>query len=241
MPAIDSHIINAVKENNIYVPQVQDKKKKKVSERQPLETNVRLKVLQDFQDNSNQDKERKQLQKICDSSNNNVSKKHEKMQQKMDHIKRKKLMSVTMPSKNHVTTLLNNRTSLVPSPTKDKLTSNKTSEVFNTSPNLFMPAFDYNDALQDTQASPSLMRKNNLVNKQSTSSCLSQNSLRSASCSLVQANTFGASLEKHNSTSNSEADQNKIHSTLHNVEKEVQLQVEPHFLNFKDKGIYLVL
>ena len=59
----------------------------------------------------------------------------------------------------------------------------------------------------------------------------------SALCSLVQADTFGASLEKHNS----EADQNKIHSTLHNVEKEVQLQVEPHFLNFKDKGIYLVL
>lgn len=101
LPQVNSSVLNAVKEN-VYVHR--DKERETVFKRQLFEKNIKLRVLQKFQENSssqNQDKEG-QLQKICDSqSQNNISKKHEK-QGKMDHTKRKKFVPVIMRSKNHI-------------------------------------------------------------------------------------------------------------------------------------------
>ncbi|XP_067206741.1 uncharacterized protein [Linepithema humile] len=232
LPLVNSDVLNAVKES-IY--QVNQQDKEKVPEKQPLEKNI--KVLQKFQDNYSQGSERKQrqLQKVRGSqSQSNIIKTYEK-QRKMD-AKQKKFVSVTMPSKKHVTTFFNSEASTVFSPMKDKVTSSKISEISNTPP-LNSPTSDFisgDDAPQDTQLLFPSLRINS---SDKGSSCSSQN----PSCSLVQTITSGASFEGR-SSSTSEADQNESRSTFYKLdEKKTKLQEKfRYFYNFKDKDMFLI-
>ncbi|KYM95810.1 hypothetical protein ALC62_13537 [Cyphomyrmex costatus] len=79
---------------NIHVFQVGNKERKEASRKPSVENHAsRIKVLQEFQNNSSQSCEQKQLKKVCNSQyENNINKKHEK-QRKIDNIKQKNFVS----------------------------------------------------------------------------------------------------------------------------------------------------
>lgn len=92
LPQVNSDVLNAVKENSIHVHQVQDKEREKMPRRQPLEKNIEFRLLQKFEDNSSQGRERKQrqLQKVRDSQSQSIICKRNEKWRKIDYTKRKK-------------------------------------------------------------------------------------------------------------------------------------------------------
>jgi len=76
----------------VYLKFKEKREREKVSKKPLVKNDARIKILQEFQDNSSQDCEQKQgqLKKVCNSQSESiVNKKHEK-QHEIDHIKQKK-------------------------------------------------------------------------------------------------------------------------------------------------------
>lgn len=209
LPQMNSDILNEVK--NIHVSQVVNKEKKKASRKQPVENHGRIKVLQEFRNNSSQSCEQKQLKKVCNSQcERNVNKKYEK-RRKVDNIKQKNLVSnKTIQKKRNALITSSNSTSSVLSSIKDKMISSKTSEVSEVSSrNSSISASDFplNDVPKATEFSfPSSMHMNSLIEE---------------SCSSETASL--------------------AHSIFHKVgEEERKSQVEPSYsFNVQNEGILL--